>query len=278
VKDEERRCGMKRMAIVVAGCVVVGVAYAQVEITSFGHNGQLTWTAPTNSVCTVQWLADPTAATNWQENWLQLCEIGMTNNGMTAAVPMFYRVVSWTNGLFWPMPIGRTYTYAVSNALGQTWTNQATVQGALILPRGPAERYYLVVRSETYEGTEPVGYSHGGSDFFRSTDVATYCLQGPFENIAWQNAAIGTTWTNTILGSAGGTDVCSVVSNEVVSVPAGTFGCIKYTINRTTSSNPDSRRFDWISPRLGLVKEVFYDISDTNAAPVVSELRSWMDR
>ena len=69
----------------------------EVEIQSFGHNGNLTWSGPSGSVCTVEWSGQLTPSPDWRHNWDGLEYIVMSNQTGAATVPMFYRVVCWTN-------------------------------------------------------------------------------------------------------------------------------------------------------------------------------------
>ncbi|MBL7077960.1 MAG: hypothetical protein ISS31_10885 [Kiritimatiellae bacterium] len=271
---------MRRELIVsvVAMWIVLHGAQAQVEITSFDKNGEITWSAPSNSVCTIQWRGDLQSSTNWQDHWAYLDGLVMTNGTRVAEVPMFYRVVCWTNSHLVPMPVGRASSFSVSNALGETWAMTSTVHGILVLPGSQPEKRRLVRFVESYSGAEPEGYAGEWTDFVRSTETAYYSWQGPFDSLVWQDAPIGTVWTNTTLGSQGAqTYIRTIVTNESITVPAGTFDCIKIHVDHTTSGNPIPEWYNWISPGGGAARTENYNIPNTNAAPVVYELESWTD-
>jgi hypothetical protein len=72
------------------------VARAQdLEILSFHGNGLVTWSnapAYSNRTYRIEWCAD-LRSNQWISSWSDLTSIPHSTNGMSAAVPMFYRVV-----------------------------------------------------------------------------------------------------------------------------------------------------------------------------------------
>jgi len=63
------------------------------EITSFHHNGNLTFAGPEiGATCTVQWASSPDGP--WFSDWSTLSEIVVTSATTAVVVPMFYRVAS----------------------------------------------------------------------------------------------------------------------------------------------------------------------------------------
>ena len=239
-----------------------------VEITSFSRNGTIAWQTPSNAISTIEWSSSLAPTSTWHRNWLPLVQCPSTNGTGMAAVPMFYRVSSWTNGLLVPSPAGRTYTYAVSNALGQTWTETVRMAGSVSIPSA-TDNYFLVDVREQYTGDPPADLPKDEIWIGRSTDTQLYGFFGVGrEFLVWQNAPIGTTWTN-------GTEVSTILTNENVSVPAGVFSnCIK-TEREETNPNWPYRLAEWIKPGFFMVKWEDYTSA---GAPVVYTLTSWSDQ
>lgn len=257
------------------GCVIAGVimfagdsVWSQsVEITSLAGNGAIAWQAPSNAISTIEWSSSLASTSTWHRNWLPLVQRLSTNGTGNAAVPIFYRVSSWTNGLLVPSPMGRTYTYAVSNAFGQTWTEIIRIAGSVAI-LSASDNYFLVDVREHYTGDPPDGLPEDEIWLGRSTDKQLYGFFGVGrEFLVWQNAPIGTSWTN-------GSEVSTILTNETVSLPAGVFSnCIK-TEREDTNPNWPYRLTEWINPGFFMVKWEDYTSS---GAPVVSTLTSWSD-
>ena len=85
----------KVVALILVVGLVPGLAQAQLQITSFGSNGQLSWSDPggTGSHYAVQWSPSlqQTNWMSWQDAVATLSGLGPTG---TVAVPMFYRMVN----------------------------------------------------------------------------------------------------------------------------------------------------------------------------------------
>ena len=96
--------------------VAVSAAAADLVITSFDHNGSLTWTnSLSNAVYQVQWANSVTGAwTNFQA-LAKLDSIQTTDKVLTATVPMFYRVAAQQTP---PTNVNGVYQYEGYNADG----------------------------------------------------------------------------------------------------------------------------------------------------------------
>jgi hypothetical protein len=234
----------------------------EVQISSFEGTGSLTWQAPSNSDCTVEWASSLAQPNRWTRRWTDLTNIHSTNGTTTVDVPMFYRVSCWTNGLLLRMPLGRTYSYACTNSAGRTWTQEVFCAGGIAIP-STTNDYVLLARSDLYSDPRPEGSDEDDLMIFRSTDRAAYALSGAAsEMLYWQSAPIGTTWTNA-------TGACVVEANETVVVPAGTFtGCVKIRHLNDNSC-------EWVKPGFFMVRSEF--LFGGNDGPASSVLTSWSD-
>jgi len=68
------------------------------------------------------------------------------------------------------------------------------------------------------------------------------------------------------------------VAIETVDVPEGTFtDCIKIHKHGFDTTHPQTDWYEWIKPGFFMVKWFDYWIDETNAAPIVYELKSWSD-
>ena len=251
------------------------VLHAQeVYIDSLDGNGQLTVTAPSNSDFTVKWVSSLTPSPDWQSNWMDLKNIHCTNGSTTLDVPMFYRVTCWTNGLFIRLPVGRTFTYAVSNALGEAWTETLTIIAEANFPVMTND-YQLIVVKQDWEGEMPAeATDEVVSGYLRSTDTAMYQLDylNGNEFLDWQEASTGTIWT--VDYGNGDSNTVEVAAIETVHVPAGTFtDCIKFIKH---DHNADVVWHEWIKPGFFMVKWID-GVGGSNASPTVYELQSWSD-
>lgn len=249
----------------------------EVYIDSLDGNGQLTVTAPSNSDFTVEWASSLTPSPEWHKNWMDLKNIHRTNETMTVNVPMFYRVTCWTNGLFLRMPVGRTFTLGISNALGQTWTEELSVVAKATFPVMTND-YQLLVFSEQWDGEIPEGANEdAGMVLVRSTGATSYSLDpmNMQEEEGWRLAAVGTAWTN--IDEYGERVVTTIEAIESVTVPAGTFtDCLKFHNVSLDASDPDPMWDEWIKPGFFMVKWIDYWGGGTHN-PRVHELQSWRD-
>ena len=250
-----------------AGVLVHG---QEVRINAFTGNGAMTWQAPSNSDCTVEWASSLTSSTRWSRSWIDLLDLHCMGGVSTGSIPMFYRVSAWTNGLFMRMPVGRTLVFAVSNALGQTWAEEISSVGRLTIP-AMTNDYMAISVSEHYQGGRPSGMMVDSINYLRSSDRAMYGFQSVgSEQMDWQDAPMGTTWTN-------GTEVVTLEAKETVTVPAGTFtGCLKFTKTDTSIPPPNTWR-EWVKPGFFMVKWMDSNTGNENDIPVVYQLESWWD-
>jgi len=247
-----------------------------VEIESLSHNGVLTWTTPsTNAVSSIEWA--PALTSDWRSSWSGLTDIRATTTNVAVEVPMFYRVKCWPNGQLVSFPVGRVYEYAGTNSMGETWTSQwictALVVG--LSTNFSSNRDWVLVVNPTDEVTLP-HETHMNLMLYRSTDKALWSFDGPGqENIWWQAAQVGTTWTNSVRDTYA---VCTIAAtNASVTVPAGTFDCIRISARYFGSGLPE-RTESWVTPGLAMVQE-FRFITHTNPVPdEVYQLQSWSGR
>jgi hypothetical protein len=256
------KIGQRLLVGVLLGIGTVGQGQ-QVRIDSFSGNGLITWQAPSNSDCTLEWASSLLPTATWSRTWLDLVNVHCTNGATTASVPMFYRVAAWTNGLFVRLPVGRTYRFASTNMAGRTWTQEVFCAGGITIP-STTNNYMLLARSDHYSGSQPAGSDQDGMMMIRATDKAAYALFGAAEEMLyWQNAPIGTSWTNAI-------GVCVIETNETITVPAGTFtGCVKIRHLNDNSC-------EWVKPGFFMVRSEFL-IGDPDG-PASSVLESWLNK
>ena len=241
------------------------IAHASdIEITSLASNGRLTWTNSfTNGLFSIEWA--PAMGTNWHNNWNSLQNFWVSGRTNTVDVPMFYRVKCETN-LLMPTPVGSQVVLSVSNALGNVWTQQVQCLG-YVRPSAAGTNDYALFAVVT----------HGSMSMalLRSTDTQVFWLDpcSLTEELNWQIAPVGTTWTN-FNHECQYTLKVSVDAIEDVTVPAGTFtSCYKFhTQALSGSSSPTPYYYEWIKPGFGTVKWVDYW---TDNGPDVYELQSW---
>lgn len=266
---------------IVVGLVAGASVGQEVEIQSLNPSGELTWIAPSNSDCTVEWASSLTPTADWQRSWIALKDIPCTGGTSRASVPMYYRVACRTNGLFVRMPIGRTYAYTASNTVGQVWTQELSCVGVFSIPAQARDYVFLQV-TEVYEGTAPLGSGESEGWFWRATEQGAYLLSGladfaQEDYLEWQDAPIGTTWTNMSGDDPPEPIFTTIETNETVVVGAGTFpGCIRFLHTMTNQSPPHTQWRQWIKPGFFMVKEVtLYDTGHPQACPITFDLQSW---
>ena len=118
---------MKKIIVgVLLSLALMGAVRADLAITSFQGNGQVTWinNLNTNAYFRVEWASSPTGT--WQRSFQSLSLIeAKSNTSFEASVPMFYRVVMTTN----PPPSGMCFVergwfqigYPDYNPTGTNW-------------------------------------------------------------------------------------------------------------------------------------------------------------
>jgi hypothetical protein len=247
-------------ALLLAGSTALHAS--DTEILSLTTNGRLTFTNSfTNGLFSVQW-APALPTTNWNGSWDSLRYFVPTNPLTTVSVPMFYRVTGLSNQ-FIPMAIGRQFLYTVTNLAGGTSTVQATFLAparlssdkdyTLLELRTPCELRLLPCRSTENEYYEiPFGIS------------AT-------EGLTWRRAPPGTMWTNQWCD--GSSDQMTVATNEVITVPAGTFDCLRIE-QREIDNNLRLNGVYWVKAGFIMVKYYVVEDGQTN----IWSLASWADK
>ena len=259
----------KIMSLIGSGVILAtSVAAQPVQITSFSANGQLTVSAPVGSDFSVEWSPALGAGAVWNDRWDFLTAVRSTNTAMNLSVPMFYRVSCFTNGLLWPMKPGASFVFAVSNALGQTTTQDVKVLGKCYVPA--FTNYYGVV---SLDEVPVAGGTPGGTVLVRSDDTEVWVLYNPhthFEALEFFRGTVGKAVTN-----AENIRI-QIEAIETVTVPAGTFtNCLRFRKTDLSSSDPNPYWFKWISPGMGTVKWADYYVDPIGAAPVVYLLQSY---
>lgn len=87
------RCFLSGVTAAVAALCVCG---EEVDVTGIQADGHLTWTAPSGSVCRIEWASGLVPA-DWRADWNDARGILMTNVSGSVAVPRFFRVACNTN-------------------------------------------------------------------------------------------------------------------------------------------------------------------------------------
>ena len=236
-----------------------------VNIDSLATNGRMTWTAPTGSICRVEWAASLGTNTAWRQNWLSLQDIYVRSSNTTVDVPMFYRVACLTN-MFYPMPLTRTFAMRFQQG-SQVSTQVFSFAGILALPSTTNE----------YVALPWVSGSTVGFGFARSTTDALYELWHGAEQPRYRLAPIGTTWT--IQKGKSALVQVTIATNEVVTVAAGTFSALKFrneVVQGDCFLNLGDVWYEWISPGLGFVK--FFDPSESAGLDETGELLYIIDQ
>ena len=231
-------------------------------ILSLSGNGHLTWTnAYQNGLYGVEWA--PSLAGPWQSNWTALKSLVVMGDTATVDVPMFYRVKCDTN-LFMPMPMGGYLEMSVSNAVGAVWTERMTVAGSVFMPSKGKE--YAVL-----EGTISLYADAMETLLMRSTSNALYVINSAcgMEEIGMTNAPIGTSWTNAVCGEI---EIATIEASELVTVPAGTFTCLRVRKQRLSTSHPNPVWIEWWQPGVGQVQWIDYFVDSSENPPVVHRL------
>jgi hypothetical protein len=238
-----------------------------IYITSLASNGRLAWTNSfTNGLFSIEWA--PTLGTNnWRDNWKSLQGFWVSSPTSAVEVPMFYRVKCATN-LFWPFPVGARFVFGVSNAVGNTWSEQMSCLGYVKPSAATGKEYALV---------EDIEAGYMGMNLLRSTDTSVFRFDSStlVEDLEFQSGPVGTTWTNN--GYEGEwTLKVSVEAIETVTVKAGTFAsCYKFHKQVLNAGGGRADWFEWVCPGFGLVKWVDYWVDSSERPPIVYELQSW---
>ena len=97
-------------------------------------------------------------------------------------------------------------------------------------------------------------------------DVAKNCGA---EELGFTNAPLGIGWTDT---SCGNTTIATNEAIESVTVPAGTFTCIRVRKQRLYTSHPNPVWIEWWLPGFGQVKWIDYYVDPNENPPLVYQL------
>jgi hypothetical protein len=114
----------RRLLWFVFGVLAASAVTAQLVITSFNQNGELTWTnSVSNATYRVEWANSATGAWNKFDVLTNLRLLSATNNTVAVKVPTFYRVI-WRDA---PAHAGK-WNYTEFNTNGNvTQTGQFTL-------------------------------------------------------------------------------------------------------------------------------------------------------
>jgi hypothetical protein len=131
----------KVLLLASCGLLVASVVTAQLVITSFNQNGELTWTnSVSNATYRVEWASSATGPWNKFDALTNLTLLSATTNVVTVKVPMFYRVV-WMDP---PSPLG-DWQYSAYSTQGTL-----VVTGCLSI---------ISIQSNEVSGTWSFGYT-----------------------------------------------------------------------------------------------------------------------
>jgi hypothetical protein len=248
------------MSLLVA--TVASTSAADLQILSISANGRLTWTnAYPNGLYDVEWA--PRTSGPWSANWTALQSMVATGTTAAADVPMLYRVKCTTN-LFMPLPIGGWNTMSVSNAAGNVWTQKVSVVGTVYFPSKSNE--FRIV-----EMLNPINPPNAPILAIRSTESAIYVIDNDCgaQELGFTNAPLGVGWTDT---SCGNITIATNEAIESVTVPAGTFTCIRVRKQRLNTSHPNPVWIEWWLPGFGQVKWIDYYVEPSEYPPVLYQL------
>lgn len=256
---------MRLLKVFFALLVLPGSLLAQgngFQILYLGANGRLTWTNTyPNGLYGIEWA--PALTGPWQDNWTALKSMIVTGQIAAADVPMFYRVKCDTN-LFMPMPMGAYLEMSVSNAAGGVWTERMTVAGSVFLPSKGKEFTVLEGTTSLYPGAMQ-------TMLMRSTSNALYSIAAGcgMEEVAMTNAPVGTSWTNVVCGEI---TVNTIEAFELVTVPLGTFNCLRVRKQQLNTSHTNPVWIEWWQPGVGQIQWVDYYVEPGEYPPVVHRL------
>ncbi len=285
---------MKTKANLIAAILMIGLAtlHAQVvTIDSLDANGRLTATVPPNAVFSVEWAGSLTSSNGWQKGWSQLRDVKSADGSVDVEVPMFFRLSCWTNGLFLNAPVGRTFHYAVSNAIGETWHEEIEVMGDIYVP-ALSNSYRMIRSEEFYESADeiPLGAQQRRTLFLRADENSSAHLDLDLkeEVYDWKIGTNGTKWA--FFSSSAYTTIDSeIMDHEDILIGTTNYSeCVKiFSKGQYDGSQwwldeyPVLEYTEWIKPGGYLVKRenwwVHSDVIASNAAPVVYELQGWTD-
>jgi len=260
---------MKISEFLSASAIILGALLTcraqEVHIDSLASNGRMTWSAPTGSVCRVEWAASLGSNAVWRQDWLSLQGIATKSSNTTVEVPMFYRVSCVTN-FFFPLPVNRQFAYRFQEG-SQVSTQIFWFGGRLTMPW----------TSNEYAAFRGSSSSTIGLGFVRSTSDTLYEIWHGVEQPLFRLAPVGTVWT--IEKGRSALVQVTIETNEVVSMPAGTFSALKHrreVVQADCFYELGDVWYEWISPGLGMVK--FSDPSESGGPGETAELLYMTDQ
>ena len=243
--------------------IAITVQAGEFEILSLTSNGRLTFTNTfTNGTFTVEW-ASQVPTTNWNSGWAGLRDFAVTGKIGTVETPMYYRIKCNTN-LFIPTIYARQFEYSISSGTVAVGTGTITFLNNVTLSTG---KEYTLMELNVPNQIILIPCRSTASEFY------TIPTESKNEVIEWQNGSSGTTWTNSY--GDGSSDKITIIGTETITVPAGTFNCIKIE-KREINNNLRLRYVDWIKPGFNMIKEI--DYGNGSGQPTTLTLKSWTDK
>ena len=232
------------------------------QILSLGANGRLTWTnSYPNGLYGVEWASCLTGP--WQDNWTALKSLIVTGQTAAVDVPMFYRVKCDTN-LLMPMPMGAYLEMSVSNAArpGLDRTHDRRRQ------RFPALQGEGVHRARGHQFPIP-GCQQ--TMLMRSTSNALYGVEADcgMERSDDQYRPSAPPGRTIVCGEV---TVNTIEAIELVTVPLGTFTCLRVRKQQLNTSHPNPVWIEWWQPGFGQVQWVDYYVESGEYPPVMHRL------
>lgn len=263
-----------------------------VVIDSLEGNGTLTATVPSNAVYSIEWKGALDGPGDWTDSWYQHRDVQSSNGTIEVEVPMAFRLTCWTNGVFLQAPIGRTYHYSVSNAVGQVWRQEIEVVGDAKMP-GVDESYRIVRITEFYDNADevPWGAQTRTVRFIRSEESSSYHYDLQYNNdvLELQDGPNGTSWSY-YSSDFDWTNEVEIISHGDVTVsttngPVTYTDCVEFYTQGLSNgfnwqTNFPVRTFrEWVKPGEYLVKREnsLLGAGLEFAAPVVYELQGWTE-
>jgi len=253
---------MKTLAALISP-LAAGLALQAAEppLLSLSSNGQLTFTnASPGCLYTVEW-ASSLSNPDWSSGWAPLEAFAATNQMVTVGVPMLYRVACQTN-LLVPTATGGSATYLTVGPSGPAGTFHTFFLGKVRLSSG---KEYTMMEIDA-----GCGYKFLPC---RSTETEFYIIPSDVsrdEGLEVRLAPSGTRWTNEWCD--GSSDQITVLPNETISVPAGTFDCLTTEV-REINNSLRLRSLSWYKCGFGMVQSV--DFGNGSEPPVTNRLSSW---
>jgi len=243
--------------------IATTVQSGEFEILSLTSNGRLSFTNTfTNGMFTIEW-APQVPSTNWNTGWTGLRDITVTGKICNVDIPMYYRVKSITN-LFIPTIYARQFVYLISSGNVDVGTGTMTYLNNVTLSSG---KEYTLMEFDIPNQIILIPCRSTSSEFY------TIPTESKNEVIEWQNGTSGTTWTNSF--GDGSSDKITIIGTETITVPAGTFNCIKIE-KREINNSLRLRYVDWIKPGFNMVKEI--DYGNGSSQPTTLTLKYWTDK